>query len=207
MKILLIVILLSLYGICSAQDSSQYSNLDHSFVNNKVLFDVYNTEKSDSSRISGITSGSILGELLLAPIAGVICTIPFIPIGGFEAIPFMYLGYVAGSALGVYLIGHYGNSNTSFLLTLGAGCAGTGLAFALLYMDNNKSLNSWDAYAFMGLPVLFEILYANLLVPDEYIQTGLKGKTDGLSKTKLIAYKDIYNSTLIFHTEIFRLNF
>ncbi len=174
--------------------------------------------KPDSVKVASGAFDAIVGELFISPLMGILCSIPatFLSMwianpggdmGGLIIIPYVYLGYVTGSALGTYLVGHYYNSNTSFLATLGAGYAGTGLAFAFLYMNKNKSIMTWEAFAFFGLPVLFEILYANLLVSDEYVKIGLKGKTDDLFKTKPVTYKDIYNRTLIFNVEIFRLNF
>ncbi len=205
MKILIIAILL-FTAICSAQDTSQYFKLDHAFVNNKMLSNFYHTEKSDSNRLSGPTFRSIIGELLLAPVTGVVCAIPFTRIETFEAIPLMYFGYVIGSSLSVFLLSTRQSSDASFWATLGFGFAGAGAAIGYLMLDKNRNFGADDGIALLSLPVIFEVLFTNLIISSENNYTSTKSNSE-VNSFQRYSYRDIYNSTMLFKCEIFRLNF
>jgi hypothetical protein len=205
LKILFIAILI-FTAICSAQDTSKYFRLDHAFVNNKTLNNFYHTEKSDSGRITGPTFGSIIGELLLAPVTGVACAVPFTIGGIFVAVPYMYLGYVIGSSLSVFLITEEQNSDVSFWATLGFGFAGAGAAIGYLMLDKHRNFGADDGIALLSLPVIFEVLFTNLIISQKDNHTPTKSNLE-VNSFQRYSYRDIYNSTLIFNAEIFRFNF
>jgi len=202
----LIIAILLFTTICSAQDTSKYLRLDHSFANNKVVYDLYDTEKSDSGRITGPSFGSIIGELLLAPVTGVACAVPFTIVGVYEAIPYMYLGYVIGSSLSVFLLTEEQNSGLSFWATLGFGFAGAGAAIGYLMLDKHRNFGADDGIALLSLPVIFEVLFTNLIISAKTNYVPPKSSSV-VNSFQRYSYKDIYNSTMLFKCEVLRLRF
>ncbi len=204
-------------GICYAQDSFTFSTPYNSDDINFFITDSIHTPKSDSTIVQEKSDGHILGQILLAPIVGIGFSIPIGYIsykifssqhemGGLISIPFFYLGYILGSSVSVFVIGEANNPNTSFWATFGAGLAGAGAGIGIVAADGDKRWETPDLIAILGMPILFEILYANLLVPDEQEQMVFN-KPDELSVDKSISYKDIYNSTMLYKMEILRINF
>ncbi len=205
MKILIFAILL-FTAICSAQDTSKYFRLDHTFVNNQTLNNFYHTEKSDSSEITRPTFGSIVGELLLAPVTGVVCAVPFTRIQTLEAIPLMYLGYVIGSSLSVFLLSTRQSSDVSFWATLGFGFAGTGAGIGYLMLDKNRNFGADDGIALLSLPVIFEVMFTNLIISQKNNHTSTKSNSE-VNSFQRYSYRDIYNSKMLFKCEVLRLRF
>lgn len=221
MKFPLILILLAFsFGSSKPQNLSLKNQLSKSEVANSffTLLDTTVSSIQDSiSKFKQVTFGTIISEILLAPAAGVLFAIPAAGLSlaiikphgdmaGLAAIPFMYLWYVIGSSVGTFLIAKTRNPDVSFWGTLGFGLAGSGAAIGIFSMKNDRQLGTFELYSFLGLPVLSEIIYVNLIDSKEESQSFQHNQISQ-NNLSIKTHQDLYNCTLLYKVELFKINF
>lgn len=160
------------------------------------------------------STGRILMEIAAGPVTGYLVAIPAVWIAtgfgsasGWDALGQAMLGasigYVVGNSIGVYMVAKGGNKDLSIWGTLLSGVAGTAVGGGIAYFMQETDYGWIPAIA--GI-TLGPVIYVNLIAPppsqdeEEYSFSPPKN-------LQRYSHKDLYNSTLLFRKEIFRINF
>lgn len=173
-------------------DSRIAMAVDSSVTNAKMKFPPIFAEAAGGAAFGfiGILGGSAAGFVIMGRPTG---------LGALIIIPFAYAGFVAGSAFGVYLPAYSFNANCSYWLTFLSGIGGAAAGIGIASMPEVK--DRWEVFSVFAGPIIFELLYANLLVPNNKFEDQISTASNP-SK-----FSDYYNSTIVFQTELFRINF
>ncbi|MGE5351061.1 MAG: thermonuclease family protein [Acidobacteriota bacterium] len=165
-------------------------------------------------------AGPVVSEVFIGPVAGFLTALPsaylFAGIGalnknnrGWDFLGWIALGagfgYITGNALGVYVVAHDINPNVSFLGTVAASFVGTagGLGLAAIVYRKNSPLPYIIAFA--G-PLAGAMVYTNLLTPRPEVRDYYGSQALGLPVNSF-SHKELYNSTIVYNLNLFRITF
>ncbi|MBZ0199520.1 MAG: thermonuclease family protein, partial [Ignavibacteriaceae bacterium] len=111
-----------------------------------------------------------------------------------------YCGYIAGSALGVYLPAKKFNPEATYLQTLSYGALGAlgGIGIIAALPKNSTDFGSYAIPLLLAAPLAAEIIYVNNI---DY--AGI----EAARSSKILSHKDFYSRTIVFKQSIFRINF
>jgi len=215
MRIFLIAILFSTIQFVFAQEI--ILPVKRTFSSSLLTFNKIDTSLTsilDSTiKFRKVTFSTVIGEILLGGVGGIIGCIPPVAVmarmkafEGIALLPLVYISYTFASSTAVYLLAEHYNPNTSFWGTIGAGFAGAALGVGTICLFMNNLSDGGFLLPLLGLPLLSEVLYVNLITSKTNYSTAQSSSLIAANK-HYTTYQEIFNSSLIFHTEIFRLNF
>ena len=216
MKLLTILMLVLSCQISFSQEKIFENKFTSKEFENIVLADTSKTTYTDTSlTMYNADVKTILLETFLSPFMGALFSFPstiFVGVrawtgslGEYDYLS-LYLSYVLGTSTCVYMLADDFNPLTSFWRILASGIIGAGIGTVIIESNGDKDLNGWQSTAIVSLPLLCEVVYANLINPKPVLQSYQPKKYSSFNSNE-ISYKDIYNSILIFNAEIFRFNF
>ncbi|RJP66734.1 MAG: hypothetical protein C4539_10975 [Ignavibacteriales bacterium] len=158
---------------------------------------------------------TILLETFLSPFMGAMFSFPSViyiglkgwsgKVGEYDYLS-LYLSYVLGTSTCVYMLADDFNPLTSFWGILTSGIIGAGIGTVIIEFNGEKDLNGWQSTAIVSLPILCEVVYVNLINPKPVLPSYQPQKYSSFN-SKGISYRDIYNSSMLYQFEVFRLRF
>lgn len=167
------------------------------------------------------SAGSIISQVVLGPAAGFLTALPgaYLFAGlstldtknrGLGALGWVALGagfgYITGNALGVYVVAHGDNPNVSFLGTLTSSFVGTAGGVGLAALVYKKHSAVPYVIAFAG-PLVGAMVYAHYLVPPPERKDYYPGYRAFIPAGKTSSHKELYNSTVVYNIDLFRIPF
>jgi len=110
-----------------------------------------------------------------------------------------------GFSSGVYLVASHDNPNLSYWATIGSSAVFTLLNAGLSGAVSGKNDNHFTRYLTGLSPIIGPLLYVHLLAPAPPAKEEFINQNMGFYKIN--SFKDYYNSTIIFRTEVMRIYF
>jgi len=216
MKKLILFALVFICQIIFSQEKVLVKKLSYTSRVSVTITDTIKTSFADTSfTVKSVNAKTILLETFLSPFMGALFSLPSAIFVGARALTgnegnydylTIYLTYVLGTSTCVYMLADDFNPLTSFWRIFASGVIGAGIGAVIIESKGDLNLNGWESAIILSLPILCEVVYANLINPKP-VPHFVESTEYTNYKMNNNSYKDIYNSTMLFKAEVFRINF